>query len=167
MVCESDLSKITVKALTERAGINRKTFYLHYDSIEALFDDVMGSVMDEFFEKYESTPEIPEDIDGHARRFFLFMAGQPRLVEILVCSPVYFYDFGERLYRTQMSRYRSAGDPFCWMEPPKEELVLNYIRTTALDFYRQWVRSGKAVPAEEAAALLAHLTCNGVMDLIR
>ena len=30
MICEMDAEKITVKALAERAGIHRKTFYLHY-----------------------------------------------------------------------------------------------------------------------------------------
>ncbi|MFD1470975.1 TetR/AcrR family transcriptional regulator [Companilactobacillus mishanensis] len=34
---------ITVKALTEKAGINRKTFYLHYDSI----DDFVNTFVDE------------------------------------------------------------------------------------------------------------------------
>ena len=29
LIAETTLDKITVKALTDRAGINRKTFYLH------------------------------------------------------------------------------------------------------------------------------------------
>jgi len=49
----------------------------------------------------------------------------------------------------------------------KEELVLSFIRNTALDFYRQWVRDGKTVPNEEAADLLAELTCHGVEGLMR
>ena len=32
------MKDITVKALCERAGINRKTFYLHYHSIEELVE---------------------------------------------------------------------------------------------------------------------------------
>ena len=167
MVCEDEPSRITVKALTDRAGINRKTFYLHYDSIEALFDEVATEVMDSFFHQYETTPDIPEDIDGHARRFFCFLAGQPSLTERLICSPVYYYDFGERLYHAQMSRYHSAGDPFGWMPHEKEELVLSFIRTTALNFYRQWVRQGKSVPADEAAQLLGELTHHGVAGLMR
>ena len=30
----NSFQEITVKKLTEKAGINRKTFYLHYDSID-------------------------------------------------------------------------------------------------------------------------------------
>ena len=167
MVCEDDPSKITVKALTDRAGINRKTFYLHYESIEALFEEVANEVMDSFFLQHETTPDIPEDIDGHAQRFFLFLAGQPMLTERLICSPVYYYDFGERIYRAQMSRYRTVGDPFGWMTHDKEELVLSFIRATALNFYRQWVKQGKVVPAKEAAQLLGELTHHGVAGLMK
>ena len=31
MICEMDYDQITVKELTARAQINRKTFYLHYN----------------------------------------------------------------------------------------------------------------------------------------
>ena len=166
MACEADAGRITVKELAERAGINRKTFYLHFETIEALFDETLGDVMDEFFQDHEQTPDVPEDIEGHARRFFRFLATRPSLVEHLVCRQD-FYDFGDRLYRDQMARYRAAGDPFHWMGAGKEELVLSFIRTTALGFYRQWVREGKSVPVDEAADLVAHLTCCGVGGLMR
>ena len=111
---ETTLDRITVKTLTERAGINRKTFYLHFETIEAFYDSIMNGIMDDFFENYETTADDPYDIDGHARRFFLFLASQPSIVERLICAPG-LYDFGERIYRTQMNRYKSVGNPFDWM----------------------------------------------------
>ena len=44
MVMEMDASKITVKELSERAQIHRKTFYLHYTTMEALYEDVLKEV---------------------------------------------------------------------------------------------------------------------------
>ena len=167
MVSEMDLDKITVKGLTERAGVNRKTFYLHFESIEALYDSVMNELMNDFFDHYETTVDQPKDLDGHAQRFFLFLAGQPATVEKLICSPGH-YDFGNRIYREQMTRYQSVGqDPFAWLDEAKEDLVLNFIRTTPLDFYREWVRHGKRVEAQEAARLLGAITCNGAAPLMR
>lgn len=168
LVAEGDISRITVKALTERAGINRKTFYLHYETLDLFYDEIMTEIMDDFFENHETTPDEPKDLDGHARRFFLFMAGQPSYIEKLVCSPGY-YDFGERIYRDQMHRYRAVGgDPFGWMPPEEEEgLVLPFIRNTALDFYRSWVKEGKRVRPNRAADILAELTCHGASRLMR
>ncbi|AKP67491.1 TetR/AcrR family transcriptional regulator [Companilactobacillus ginsenosidimutans] len=39
--------EITVKKLTEKAGINRKTFYLHYDSIDDFLDTFVNELSDE------------------------------------------------------------------------------------------------------------------------
>ena len=165
MVIEMDVERISVKALASRAGINRKTFYLHYGAIEQLYDEVVNDVLDDYFEHYETTVEVPEDFAGHAIRFFRFLAGQPERIERLVCSfgP---YDFGERIYLGQMERYRNEGsDPFNWLDPVRHDLVLCFIRSTALDFYRRWVAQGKRASVDEAAALLSELTCNGVSNL--
>ncbi|MDO4399929.1 MAG: TetR/AcrR family transcriptional regulator [Coriobacteriia bacterium] len=166
MVLTEDFDRITVKAVTERAGINRKTFYLHYETIEALYDDILGSILDDFFERYEETPDVPEDIGGHAQRFFLFMAQQPEYVERMVCQPSY-YRFGERVYWEQMSRYRAEGNPFRWMPDGQKRLVMRFIRSTALEFYRGWVAEGKGVPKQEASQLVAQLTLDGVRALMR
>ena len=45
---EKSLQKITVRELSERADINRKTFYAYYTGMEEL----LTSVMDEMLEKY-------------------------------------------------------------------------------------------------------------------
>ena len=168
LIAETTLDKITVKALTERAGVNRRTFYLHYDALESFYDDIMNGIMDEFFAHHEKTPDDPWDMDGHARRFFRFLAAQPPMIEQLVCSPN-FYDFGGRIYAAQMDRYRAkAGEGF-WryaMTPEQEELVCALIRNIALDFYRQWVRRGKPMAAEDAARLIGSVTLHGTEHLL-
>ncbi len=45
LLTEKDLSEITVTELTERAQINRKTFYLHYDRIESIIADFGEDVL--------------------------------------------------------------------------------------------------------------------------
>lgn len=168
LMAEDTLDKITVKALAERAGVNRKTFYLHYETIEAFYDEITNDLMNEFFEHHEKAVDDPWDMDGHARRFFRYLAAQPPMIESLVCSPN-LYDFGERIYATQMNRYRSFADDDFWrgdMTADAEELVCALIRNMALEFYRQWVRRGKTVPVEEAAQLLGLMTLDSVEHLM-
>ncbi len=40
---EKDLSKITISAIALEADINRKTFYLHYSSVNELFDEIISN----------------------------------------------------------------------------------------------------------------------------
>ena len=44
---ESDGQRIRVSELTDRAGINRKTFYLHYDTIEDLEASYVDDIADD------------------------------------------------------------------------------------------------------------------------
>ena len=39
-----DLEYITVKEICQKAGVNRSTFYLHYETIADLVNEAMGSV---------------------------------------------------------------------------------------------------------------------------
>ncbi|CAJ1189992.1 TetR/AcrR family transcriptional regulator [Companilactobacillus nantensis] len=47
---------ITVKELTETAHINRKTFYLHYDSIEDFSDTVVDEIADKLLQLMMEKP---------------------------------------------------------------------------------------------------------------
>lgn len=163
LVCEVGLDKITVSALTERAGINRKTFYLHYETIDQLFEESVSIILDDYFENYETTVEKPEDIEGHAVRFFLYISSQGELVEKLICSSNRFY-YGEKVYKMQQDRYRSFCEdaPFYWSGSDMEDILCDFVRSTALNFYRNWVKAGKKIPPQEAARLLADWTCNGI-----
>lgn len=48
MVLEMNFENITVKELTERAKINRKTFYLHYSTIEDLVKNLEIKYCEEY-----------------------------------------------------------------------------------------------------------------------
>lgn len=48
LLMEKDLKDITVSELTERADINRGTFYLHYKDIYDLFDQTEKEILDDF-----------------------------------------------------------------------------------------------------------------------
>lgn len=48
LLAEKELTYITVKELCHRAGVNRSTFYLHYESIADLLDETISMVNQRF-----------------------------------------------------------------------------------------------------------------------
>ena len=46
MIVEKEFKEITIKELAERANINRKTFYLHYESMEEILFDLTLELSD-------------------------------------------------------------------------------------------------------------------------
>lgn len=54
---EKDLEYITVKELCSRAGVNRSTFYLHYETISDLVDEAMEGVNKRFLSYFTQNAE--------------------------------------------------------------------------------------------------------------
>lgn len=54
MLEEMPLNQITVKALVEKCGINRNSFYYHYQDIPALIEEIVTEVADEIISSYSS-----------------------------------------------------------------------------------------------------------------
>ena len=59
---EKDLEYITVKELCHRAGVNRSTFYLHYETISDLVNETMEMINRRFLSYF---PQQKEEILGN------------------------------------------------------------------------------------------------------
>jgi Transcriptional regulator len=162
----ADQSRVTVKSVAERAGISRKTFYLHFNAIEGLYDEVLEHVINDFFDHFDRNPICGDDFRGNAERFFLFLSSQPKPIERLICQDHHF-DFGRRLYKAQMDRYHMLVDPFSAMDEGELVLVISFILSTAYNTYRDWVSFGKPCTPQAAASLVGELTCNGIGKLAK
>ena len=88
MIMEMDYPEITIKELTQRAMINRNTFYLHYGSIDALLRELQDEIAGEFIDKQVSYTKMC-DIRRMIRVFFEYMATQSPLHDRLLCSGSY------------------------------------------------------------------------------
>lgn len=61
-----DLEYITVKEICEMAGVNRSTFYLHYETITDLLNEAMESVDTHFLSYFsQDTKDIWDKINGN------------------------------------------------------------------------------------------------------
>ena len=48
LLCEKDYEDITIKELTEKAKINKSTFYRHYSSLDKLMDTLQDEIVYKF-----------------------------------------------------------------------------------------------------------------------
>ena len=85
MICEMDYSKISIKELTQRAQINRKTFYLHYSSLDHLLAVLQLEIMDPAVQMIAET-SFPEDIEIIIRRSFKIMASLDNVDKIVLST---------------------------------------------------------------------------------
>lgn len=63
LLAEKDFEYITVKDICKRAGVNRSTFYLHYDTVADLLDESVEYMSSDFL-KYFSENDIGSKINN-------------------------------------------------------------------------------------------------------
>ena len=60
---EKDYEYITIKEICKKAGVNRFTFYFHYESIDDLLEETLGFINKKSFDYFEDTFDFIASID--------------------------------------------------------------------------------------------------------
>ena len=55
---QKDYDSITVREVCQKAGVNRSTFYLHYESMNDLLEEMIGMINDRFKSSLSSVPTV-------------------------------------------------------------------------------------------------------------
>lgn len=165
MVCEMDAPKITVKELTERARIHRKTFYLHYTSIEALFEDMLQEAANNYFAEIDQVPP-PMPMTEVNRVFFTYLSKQDTFTERLICTESY-RTFCNKLFMTALKHNRNRFNPYAHLSEAEQNIVNTFTSQSSLDMYRQWVADGKKVPLERLIELTGMLLNYGTESITK
>lgn len=164
MICEMNAEKITVKELTDRARIHRKTFYLHYTSIEALYQDMMSEIADGYYAEIEkiSPPYSHEQIN---RIFFEYYARQEKYVERLICEPSY-RPFCDKLHAATLRHNLERHNPYAKFSTEQQGMINMFLVVSSLELYRQWIAGGKKMPLEDIIELTGTLLERGVSGIL-
>ena len=163
MICEMDYEQISIKELTERARINRKTFYLHYNSLDDLLRELQNEMAKNFIKRTQGL-ERPRDMDKITREFFLVSEGAGRLHERLMCSGSYHY-ISRRITNEIMAETWGANGKQKDIDPYVQNIIMTFVSQSTIEIYKQWVADGKKIPLEEIIALTTKLICTGVNGL--
>ncbi|MDK2961765.1 MAG: hypothetical protein PWP20_891 [Eubacteriaceae bacterium] len=159
MVCQMDAPKITVKELTERARIHRKTFYLHYTSIDALFEDMLQEAANNYFAEIDEIPPTMPMIEVN-RVFFTYLSKQDAFTERLICAESY-RNFCNKLFMVTLKHNRQRFNPYAHLPQEEQNIVNTFTTQSSLDMYRQWVSDGKKIPLERLIELTGMLLKSG------
>ena len=165
MLMEMDLQDITIKELAKRAMINRNTFYLHYDSMEALLQELQDEIAGEFIDRQVSYTKM-EDIRRMIRVFFEFAAVRSPVQERLLCSGSYQFLY-DRINRQIMGHRKLMNRGAFGMDEASENIIFTYYGSITATLYRQWVADGKQLSLEAVIELATKLICEGMTSVVK
>ena len=55
---KKDIEFITVTEITKKAGVNRSTFYLHYENISELLEETIENLNEQFLSSFDNRPPL-------------------------------------------------------------------------------------------------------------
>jgi len=159
MLLEMPFEKITVKALCERALINKTTFYRHYGAIEDLLEEFYQEYARPYVER-TSGLRYPQDIEEIVREFMLYSARQGPLYDAILSSSAYANILRKMLDDMSEERDRAYHVPEGWTEA-EWSLYITHVNTSQVRIYKRWVEDGRVVPIERMADLATKWICDG------
>lgn len=163
MLKEMDYDQISIKELTERADINRRTFYLHYASIDELLNELIDEIADGYVQKTHSMHGY-SDQKEIAREFLLYFAQQDELHEKIICD-VNFKYISDRINRRISDNNQKHVDDLGKVSPYMKNIIIAYLNMSCLGMYRKWVADKKKIPLDEFIDVATELVCNGAQSL--
>lgn len=93
---KKDFEKITVKEICEKAGVNRSTFYLHYETIDDLLLETVENLNREFQNCFEAKPSMVDKkssmllTDGYLVPYLNFVKKNKRVLKTIHSKPQIF-----------------------------------------------------------------------------
>lgn len=160
-----DLEYITVKEICAKAGVNRSTFYLHYETIADLVNEAMETVNKQFLSYFsKDTDEFVGQIDRKERKDLVLITQEylrPYLQFIRDHKYIYRASFRNPNNMQAAERYRDLRSYV--LEPILKKFkvpdvfqpyyIAYYIEGTAA-IIKEWLNRGCTEPIETIAVII-------------
>lgn len=173
LLMEKPLADITVSAIAREANVDRKTFYVHFGTVDGLLDaiaeDVVGMIVDSVERTLALLGSHPnERALGAAATFF-------RTVNEALCNNLVLNrqlienipldDFMARL-RAPLEREIAERDLLpMGLKDELFDYYLAFLLSGIIGIYRTWALSDGSVPIERISEVANNLTLSGLSSL--
>lgn len=164
MFLKMNLEQITIKELCEKSMINRRTFYLHYNSIDDIMTDVLEEMAQKFLE-YTNDYDHFSNTDRIVKDYFEFTNANP-LYEKLNNNTDLNY-IREQVSVRVANRVTNHFDSIKHLDGFKYDMTRIYLNSTTVAMYRYWALSGKKVSMEEAIKITTKLIKDGIKSITK
>ncbi|MCM1186447.1 MAG: TetR family transcriptional regulator [Lachnoclostridium sp.] len=155
---EKEYSQISVQELARQAEINRKTFYLHYSSMDELLLKMQFDIINRFLTPIKNT-KLPDDLEKVVRICYELAESTDALDEKILNSKGYLraenpyaQNAAVICFNEERLNYHSGETPF----------LTAYINGCMTELYLEWVKNGRKEPLEDIIRLTIRLIRHGL-----
>lgn len=164
LIIESEDAGFTIKEVAGKADINRKTFYLHFNCIEDLYNELEKKTEKKLIEILEEKGFFEENfslrilLDG----LMELIEVNPALYEKLLVDDKYkfvFRNLKERIKKNIVSRYVKD------IESLETEMQMEYVFSGLIKLFRVWTKRKDEMSKEKMYETAYKIIKFGVKDM--
>ncbi len=157
---------ITVQELCKLAGINRGTFYAHYQDVYALLEQIERGMMDDFRQALDQPDGQARDARGSVvdicARIFQCIKDNSDICVVMLG------DYGDKDF---LGKLLSIGKETCLnaysryftdAKPREIEYFYAFVSSGCIGLLRLWVQEGMAASAMEIAQMAERIMLSGI-----
>ena len=158
---DKDYMNISVKEICEKAGINRRTFYLHYKHVGEIIVDIQDDLSTDFYERtkqYDHLKQVEEVVSE-----FFYLLNSNLLHEKVTLNPQ-LDDFREKMRLSTMKKLNETNN-LAMMElfdDLKQKIIARFYNQTCVYAYREWYKQNKKTPIEKVIEFVVGLIKKGL-----
>ena len=159
LVLDSSYREISITDLTEKAGINRKTFYLHYTSLDDLVEEVEEEVTKDILSQIGSYAEAL-DLKGCITSFYQYMESCNKVQKKLMCDESYTF-----FYNAVTDNVLKSDEFSKFFTKTKYPTIVRSYTKCITSIYKDWLSSGKKVDFNVLTEIASGLVEKGYSGL--
>ncbi len=167
---EKPLSEITVKELTDRADVNRGTFYCHYRDIYDLKDQVERELFEELMAVIDTytTDTLRQGLRPILADVFRFLKRNGDFVLVMLrpdsqsgsrTGNVFLDRIRAEIFRRGLQEWQ---DLYGFQDSAQWEYYLDFVVAGCVALLQSWAKNGMRETPEEMAALSEQLILRGI-----
>lgn len=156
---EKPLDKITVQAITRKAGYNRSTFYQYFFDVYDLLDFIEQDTIEYIIQNRKDERKVDSDI--FLENLVTLYNDRKIYVEALMGD----YGINRFLMKLMNSMNEIIPELNIPDDDPLKAYRIQYRISTSLSLFRLWIKRGKDLSVDELLQLVWNLYLNGSSSL--
>ncbi len=167
MIIEMEYEDITIKTLAERANINRKTFYAHFECIEDILNELAEEIADRLYSNMQEVGLLDEpSVDKFVQAMTMTANENFELYKkIMVANSYRFFIRNiKNIFKNAVLTTQLANKLSC--TPQELYLCGEYIASGFAKIYKEWMENPNGISAERVAEIAGKMTFYGISSFI-
>lgn len=167
LLVEKKTAKITITEIARKANIDRKTFYLHYESTESIISEITKEKMNDFLVILEQNDFFDKPYDSHIYFECLnqLLEQDIDIFKRIIKHPDlnYFWEQMKSIMIQTLTDYLSE-----FVDLSKEEITIYtiFLASGINDVYTKWLRNEIPISLKELGHIVSNISYFGAQKFL-